>query len=225
MQRVLRAGRAGAAILTTFKALPAFTQLSVTNLTCVRGEREVFRELTFQVGTGEMVTLVGPNGSGKSSLLRQIAGLLDVTSGEIRLDTADEDLSVPDVALYAGHLDAVKAPLSVYENLAFWAKFYGISADRIERALDVFGLAHLGHVPAGVLSAGQKRRLGLSRLALIDRPLWLLDEPTVSLDAASIGALAGLMKTHLSVGGAVIAATHVDLGIETARTFSLGETS
>ena len=195
----------------------------MTGLACVRGEREVFRDLSFRVGAGEMLTLVGPNGSGKSSLLRQIAGLLDVASGDILVEGSSDELSVADVALYAGHLDAVKAPLSVQENLGFWAQFYGVRSEKIEGALDVFGLGHLGHLPAGVLSAGQKRRLGLARVALIDRPLWLLDEPTVSLDTDSIAALAGLMQRHLGQGGVVIAATHVDLGIEGAQTLDLGD--
>ncbi len=204
--------------MTTSKALPP---LSVTDLACVRAEREVFRGLSFRVAGGEMLTLVGPNGSGKSSLLRQLAGLLDVSGGAIALEGAEADQTVADIALYAGHLDAVKAPLTVKENLGFWAEFYGIAPDKVGEALDAFNLAHLDHLPAGVLSAGQKRRLGLSRLALIDRPLWLLDEPTVSLDKANIEALAGLMRAHLTAGGAIIAATHVDLGIDGTRTLDL----
>lgn len=200
----------------------ALTCLTVTNLSCVRGERDVFRDLSFQVASGEMLTLVGPNGSGKSSLLRQLGGLLEVSGGDIVLEGLDEDQTIADVALYAGHLDAVKAPLSVSENLSFWAEFYGVAATRVDAALEAFSLDHLGHLPAGVLSAGQKRRLGLSRLALIERPLWLLDEPTVSLDTSSIGALADLMRAHLEKGGTVVAATHVDLGIEGARTLDMG---
>lgn len=196
--------------------------LTVTNLSCVRGERDVFRDLSFHVAAGEMLTLVGPNGSGKSSLLRQLAGLLEVTGGDITLQGAHEDQTVADLVLYAGHLDAVKAPLSVFENLSFWAEFYGVAVAQVEPALEAFRLDHMGHLPAGVLSAGQKRRLGLSRLALLDRPLWLLDEPTVSLDTASISALADLMRGHLSSGGSIIAATHVDLRLEGTRTLDLG---
>lgn len=204
--------------MTTYEPLMGLT---VTKLCCVRGEREVFRDLSFQVAPGEMLSLVGPNGSGKSSLLRQLAGLLEVADGEIILDGSHEDQTIADVVLYAGHLDAVKAPLSVSENLSFWAEFYGVSETRVEAALEAVGLAHLGHLPAGVLSAGQKRRLGLSRLALIDRPLWLLDEPTVSLDTESIAALGDLMRAHLKAGGSIIAATHVDLGLEGTRTLDL----
>eukprot|EP00435_Cladocopium_sp_Y103_P078106 s1_g1845.t1 len=188
----------------------------------IRG-RSVFRDLSFQVAPGEMLTLVGPNGSGKSSLLRQLGGLLEIAGGDIVLDGLGDDQTIADVALYAGHLDAVKAPLSVFENLSFWAEFYGVAADRVDAALETFSLDHLSHLPAGVLSAGQKRRLGLSRLALIERPLWLLDEPTVSLDKVSIAALAALMQTHLEQGGSIVAATHVDLGIDGARTLDMGE--
>ncbi len=218
--RGLRVARGEAAILTISEAL---TGLTVANLSCVRGEREVFRDLSFQVAPGEMLTLVGPNGSGKSSLLRQLGGLLEVSGGEIVLEGLGDDQTIADVTLYAGHLDAVKAPLSVLENLSFWAAFYGVSAERVDVALETFSLDHLGHLPAGVLSAGQKRRLGLSRLALIERPLWLLDEPTVSLDKVSIAALANLMRTHLEQGGSIVAATHVSLGIEGARTLDMGE--
>ena len=214
----MRVVRDEAVILTTSKPLVGLT---VAKLSCVRGEREVFRDLSFQVAPGEILTLVGPNGSGKSSLLRQLAGVLEITDGEINLDGTSEDQTIADVVLYAGHLDAVKAPLSVSENLRFWAEFYGVSGARVEEALEVFSLSHLGHLPAGVLSAGQKRRLGLSRLALIDRPLWLLDEPTVSLDTASIAALSDLMRAHLKTGGSILAATHVDLGIEGTRTLDL----
>ena len=109
----MRVVRGEAVILTTSELLMGLT---VTKLSCVRGERQVFRDLSFRVVPGEMLTLVGPNGSGKSSLLRQLAGLLEVTDGEINLDGASEDQTIADVVLYAGHLDAIKAPLSVSEN-------------------------------------------------------------------------------------------------------------
>ncbi len=170
-----------------------------------------------------MLTLRGPNGSGKSSLLRQIAGLLDVSHGELVLEGGSESSSPGDVALYVGHLDAVKAPLTVEENLRFWADFYGVDRARVSPALAGLGLAPLAMLPAGILSAGQKKRLGLARLLLIDRPLWLLDEPNVSLDAATVSVLAGLMTAHLARGGLIVAASHVELGIEAAKRLELGQ--
>ena len=229
MQHGLQKVRAEAAILTTSSkshngalAYPKL-QLTADGLACVRGGRPVFRDLSFAVMSGEMLTLVGPNGSGKSSLLRQVAGLLDIEDGSIALSGADEDeASVSARTLYAGHLDAVKAPLTVRENVDFWADFYGSPKAYVQRALDGFELARLSALPADVLSAGQKKRLGLARLLIADRPLWLLDEPTVSLDTASIKVLGALMATHLARGGLILAATHVDLGIEGASQLAFG---
>jgi heme exporter protein A len=208
--------------LTTFESnfeYPTLT-LEANALTCVRGGREVFRDLSFEVRSGEMMKLVGPNGSGKSSLLRQIAGLLELNDGSLMVSGGGERTEVATQALYAGHLDAVKAPLSVYENLRFWADFYDSPQTRVQMALEGFSLDRLSTLPADVLSAGQKKRLGLARLLVTDRPLWLLDEPTVSLDTASIANLGELMKAHLARGGVILSATHVDLGIEAARTLS-----
>lgn len=196
--------------------------LRVRDLVCVRGERPVFSGVSFELQSGEMLTLRGPNGAGKSSLIRQVAGLLDVSGGSIEISGAEEGERFADLALYAGHLDAVKGSLSVSENMQFWADFYGVARSHILPALGCFDLTHLLTLPASVLSAGQKRRLGLSRLALVSRPIWLLDEPTVSLDVASVARLAGLMQGHLARGGLILAATHIDLGIR-SRELHLGE--
>lgn len=198
--------------MTTFEGQPV--TLAADGLACVRSERVIFQNLSFSLSSGEMLTLVGPNGSGKSSLLRQIAGLLDVPAGHVSLSGAADEQELGDLTLYEGHLDAVKAPLTVTENLAFWADYYGTPRDGVQDALAVFRLDHLADLPAGILSAGQKRRLGLCRLAAIERPLWLLDEPTVSLDAANVAILRDLMIGHLEKGGLIIAATHLDLGLE-----------
>ena len=217
--------KVGAVILTTFDERPDYPQhrLVARDLGCVRGGRPVFEGLSFALRAGEMLTLRGPNGSGKSSLLRQIAGLLDVSHGELVLEGGGGSGSPGDAALYVGHLDAVKAPLTVEENLLFWADFYDVDRARVSLALAGLGLAPLAMLPAGILSAGQKKRLGLARVLLIDRPLWLLDEPTVSLDAANVTVLAGLMTAHMARGGLIVAASHVELGIETAKRLELGQ--
>jgi heme exporter protein A len=121
----------------------------------------------------------------------------------------------------------VKANLTAAENLAFWAAYLGggertAIADKVDDALSAFGLSALADYPAGLLSAGQKRRLGLARLSIAARPVWLLDEPTVSLDAASTELLARLIQAHLAGGGLVIAATHLPLGLEQPRYLRLG---
>ena len=114
---------------------------------------------------------------------------------------------------YAGHQDAVKPALSVAENLALWAGIHGAGADRAQTALDRFGLDRIAGRPAAQCSAGQKRRLGLARLMVTERPLWLLDEPTVSLDAEATALVAELVQSHIADGGMALIATHVDLGL------------
>lgn len=218
----MQAAKDGAGVLTTFETYPKLV-LSGQDLACVRGGREVFRDLSFKVSSGTALLLTGPNGSGKSTLLRLLAGLLEKAAGDIMLEGADEERALADYLLYAGHLDAVKGPLSAEENLRFWAGLYGARAEDAPRALEALGLGHLADLPADVLSAGQKRRLGLARLCLIRRPIWLLDEPTVSLDAENMGRLAALMDAHLDMGGMIVAATHTELGLRQAVRLDMRE--
>lgn len=161
-----------------------------------------------------MLVLRGPNGAGKTSLLRLIAGLAEPAGGVISVSgLADEDLAGQ--VHFVAHQDAIKLHLSVEENLVFWSRFLGGSdtvAD-VERALDAMNLRDLRSFQAQRLSAGQKRRLGLARLALAHRPVWLLDEPTVGLDTRSQALLADLMTAHLNEGHIIIASTHIDLPI------------
>lgn len=189
-------------------------QLSGHGVACVRGGREVFAGLDFEAVAGEAVAVVGRNGSGKTSLLRLIAGLLVPAGGRIALEGGDGELTLPEQCHYLGHRDALKPALSVAENLAFWADFLG--GERLDAAesLATVGLDHATHLPAGFLSAGQRRRLSLARLLTVRRPVWLLDEPTNALDTAGQDMFGGLMRQHLAHGGLIIAATHAPLGIE-----------
>jgi heme exporter protein A len=196
-------------------------RLIAENLTLARGGRRLIEGLSFAVGAGEGLVLTGPNGVGKTTLIRAIAGFVAPATGEIRLDGAADDVSVGEQAHYVGHANAVKAGLTVRENAAFWARFLGGDAAGVETALERVRLDDIAEVPAGYLSAGQKRRLGLARLLLARRPLWLLDEPTVSLDAISRDLLAELMQAHVGGGGILVAATHVPLGIESVRSLEL----
>lgn len=150
--------------------------------------------------SGDMIELRGPNGAGKSSLLRLLAGLDDPAEGEIAIVGGFN---------YVGHLDAIKPVMTARENLQIWADLMR-DAD-VGRALDAFALTPLADDLAMVLSQGQKRRLALSRLALARRAVWLLDEPTVGLDDASLSRLGELITAHRASGGVVVAATHVSL--------------
>lgn len=194
--------------------------LTATNLTCERGGRIVFRDLSFSLAAGQLLQLTGPNGSGKSSLIRLIAGLGEAQSGTLALSGGEPGLAIAQQAHLIAHQEAVKSALSVRENLIFWRDFLGGGA--VDEALEAVGLTRLSAYPAGLLSAGQKRRLALARLALTPRRLWLLDEPTVGLDAASLERLLAVMAAQLARGGMIIAATHVPLGREPDRRLDLG---
>ena len=196
--------------------------LSVRDLACERGGRLVYEALSFSVGGGEALVLTGPNGAGKSSLLRQLGGLLDAPQGEIVLEGGDPERSLGEQAHYVGHLDALKPSMSVIETVAFWRSFLGSIPEGAETALEALGLLHLADLPVAYLSAGQRRRLSLARLVDVPRPIWLLDEPTVALDAESVSRLVSLMKGHLGQGGMIVAATHLDLGLGQAKSLRLG---
>ena len=178
--------------------------IRVSGLGVERGGVPVLAGLSIAVAPGEALVLRGPNGVGKTTLLRVMAGLQAPLAGQIEME--------PETAAYASHADGVKATLTVRENLAFWADLYGQLLD--EGVFAAFDLERLAERMAGTLSAGQKRRVGLARLAVIGRRVLLLDEPTVSLDAASVGLFAGWLRdAHLARGGVAVIATHIDLGL------------
>lgn len=177
--------------------------LTVENLACARGGVPVLGGVSFRVRPGQLLVLRGPNGCGKTTVLRTLAGLQPALSGTVS--------GAEGRVAYGAHADGIKATLSVSENLAFWAGVYGTK--RVDAAIIAFELNGLLSRRAQNLSAGQKRRLGLARLLVTGRPLWVLDEPTVSLDDRGARLFADAVKTHLDGGGQAVVATHIDLGL------------
>lgn len=178
--------------------------LKVKDLAVSRGGLTVLEGLNFTLSPGQALVLRGPNGSGKTTLLRTLAGLQPPAAGDIVGD--------PEAIAYAAHADGLKPTLSVRENLAFWAQVFGTSD--LSPAIEAFNLGTLLDRPAGALSAGQKRRLGLARLKVTGRQVWMLDEPTVSLDKTSVEQFAQTIRDHLKNQGSALLATHIDLGFE-----------
>jgi heme exporter protein A len=187
-------------------------ELVVENLACARGGVPLLEGVSFRLGAGDAMVLRGPNGCGKTTLLRTLAGLQPALEGRVSVP--------PETMAYAAHADGLKPTLSVTENLAFWAAVHGLRD--VAGAIDAMNLRDLADRPAQNLSAGQKRRLGLARLLVTGRPIWVLDEPTVSLDAASVALFGDVVRAHLAQGGAVVIATHIDLGLPEARELDLG---
>ena len=190
-------------------------RLIAENLGAERGGEPVFSGVSFGLGDGEGLVVTGPNGSGKSTLLRVVAGLLPAAQGVIRLEGGGEEWPQPQAAChYLGHQNAMKTALSVEENLRFWREFCGAPHMEIAEALDMVGLPQVASLPFGYLSTGQKRRIAIAKLLVSYRPVWLLDEPTAGLDAASEKQFSALMAAHLDDGGIIVAATHIPLGLE-----------
>lgn len=181
--------------------------LEVSNLACARGGVPVLEGVSFTLAPGHALLLRGPNGIGKTTLLRTLSGLQPALAGQVS--------APPESMAYAAHADGLKATLSVTENLTFWARVFGTSD--ITPALAAFDLTALRGRAAQNLSAGQKRRLGLARLLVSGRPIWVLDEPTVSLDVASVALFGAAIRAHLAGGGMALIATHIDLGFDAAE--------
>lgn len=186
--------------------------LTATDLACARGGVTLISGLSFRVDDGQALVLRGPNGVGKTTLLRALAGLTPPVAGQV---------GGAEGAIFAGHQDAVKPTLTVAENLSFWAQVFATGPAAVSAAMQALDLAPLAERRATELSAGQRRRLGLARIAVAGPGPWLLDEPTVSLDAASVARFATLVRAHLARGGLAIIATHIDLGLPQARELDL----
>lgn len=186
--------------------------LSLSALSCSREGRRLFHDLNFTVAAGEYVELTGPNGSGKSTLLRSMVGLFQDYDGVI--DCAS--------FLYLGHRAAVSPLLTPMDNCRWFLDLLGVSAQPLP-ALERVGLAGYEDIACQNLSAGQQRRVALARLLLVQRPLWLLDEPLTALDDAGAQLVSVMISEQLAREGAVICATHQPLGLPHTRALVLGE--
>ena len=184
--------------------------LHVSNLSVARGGITLLCGVGFALNAGQIFVLRGANGLGKTSLLRCIAGLQNLVEGQI---------TAPETVAYSGHADGLKGQMTVLENLAFWSSVYHGPSPEV--ALDAYDLHALADRPAANLSAGQKRRLGLARMQVSGCALWVMDEPTVSLDADNVALFRAALDRHVQSGGAAVITTHIDLAIASARLLDL----
>lgn len=186
--------------------------LSVENLTCERSDAPLFSNLSFSLEKSQSLRILGPNGSGKTTLIRTIAGIHKPALGQIRWSTGpgnrDNSANKPNIA-YIGHTTGIRGELTALENLEFYARMTGnLSGMSPTECLEKLNVAHCSKLPCMRLSAGQRQRVALSRLALNQHDLWLLDEPVTSLDDQGIDLLLDLARCHLEAGGMTIYCSH-----------------
>lgn len=192
-------------------AVAIFNMLDVTRLTHSYADVPLFEPVSFDLNPHQAIQLMGPNGSGKSTLLRSIGGLLPPRPGAVLWKGVDVRRDAPAFQrslVYVGHENALLPHWDVLSTVRMWAQLYGAENQQIDHALDQLDLRSEAHTPIEHLSAGQKRRLSLTRLSLTDRPLWLLDEPTASLDEYSQHVINVLVTQFLESGGMVVATSH-----------------
>ena len=209
------ANRNGAAIL-----------LDVVNLACARGDRPLFRDLSFRLNPGELLHVRGANGSGKTTLLRTLCGLSQPAAGEIRWDgrpTREQAESYRRQLSYIGHGNAIHGDLTPVENLQFESCLGNSDNVDAKPALELLGLRRVAALPTKLLSQGQKRRVALARLAVLKRTLWVLDEPFTALDTGAVDRLLAALAAHLDRGGLCLLTSHqqVAMADRPVRTLTL----
>ena len=197
--------------------------MKTENVALAHGDRTIVRGVSISVEAGVITVLRGANGSGKTTLLRTLAGLREPAAGAISIGDVDRAAAAERRrhGVFFGHENALKAALTIEENLKCWTALYGTGRERQKEALEALNVADLSGRRAETLSAGQKRRAGLCRVLLSGKPLWFLDEPTASMDAAAIGRFGEIITRHRENGGAALIATHDPLPFEGVRTLEL----
>ncbi|WP_078118194.1 cytochrome c biogenesis heme-transporting ATPase CcmA [Thiosocius teredinicola] len=208
----------------------AESALHIDALCCVRGDRTLFRDLSFDVHSGELLHLKGHNGSGKTTLLRALAGLLLPEAGEIRWQGKNIRKLREEYArhvLYIGHLNGIKGDLSAVENLRIAATLDGFALEENKAWEILADIGLRGHedLPTKHLSQGQKRRVALARLLANQARIWILDEPFTALDVAAVQMLQDVVRQHVEQGGIAIVTTHQEVAMigEQTRTIVLGQ--
>ncbi len=207
----------------TAAAAASAPTLCATGLVVLRGDRLVLDGIDLALAPGGALLLTGRNGAGKSTLLRALAGLCPLAAGTVTwdgVDVRDEPSRHASRIAYLGHQDALKPGLTLAENLRLAARLGG---GDLPAALAAHGLEGLAGLPVRLLSAGQRRRAALARVLLAGAPLWLLDEPSLGLDAAAQDRLGAVLAAHRAAGGMVVAATHVGLPLPDAAHLALGK--
>lgn len=188
----------------------------VDNLSCRRGGRLVFEGLSFRLSAGEYLSLRGRNGTGKSTLLRLLAGLLPTHTGRAVITAGEAQQQASDHIIMSGHLNGLKPAMSLGQNMAIlYQSMTGHALDPtvLEKAAAQFDLQHLIEQPVQYFSSGQRHRSNLMRFIVLQRQVWLMDEPTVGLDTDNRAALASMMRDHLQRGGIIITATHDEIDV------------
>ena len=195
--------------------------ITATALTVSRGERMLFRDLSFHIAPGEAVALTGANGAGKTTLLRTLAGFIRPDAGTVTFTDIEPAEARASHIHWLGHMDGLKTGRRAREELEFQARWSGANDEGIAAAIAGLALEPLLDLEVRKLSAGQRRRLAFARLIAAPRPLWLLDEPFAPLDARWRAALGLMMQAHLDRGGAILAAVHDPLPVA-ARALDIG---
>ena len=193
--------------------------VKLENVSTVRNEALINDNVSITIHSGTGLVLRGKNGVGKTTLMRAIAGYLPITSGAISINNASvSEVDLASLCHFIGEANGLKDNYSVQEDLSHWASVAGIEKnianDSIVSALEAFGISDLVHTKTTMLSQGQKKRVALSRLLILNRPIWLLDEPTNGLDKTTIKKLSRVIENHLSQGGIVICASHLDINFK-----------